>query len=199
MVDYTVNKISIMGKELKLKIPTNEEPNFDLAVVYDLGTESGEFLSCPFPDKRNWTIQDLRGSIKNIENFEAHIVQRRKEMVDNYLVPELQVDNYTLDDHGKKVKTEELDDDDSSDEAQISDNDTSDSDTDSDDIDSDDASQKQKVLAHLENDPKAKTLFQENLADAVEVQQVAPQFVKVTKTGYLPTLLKIGSTFFKSC
>ena len=49
VVDYTVNKISIMGKELKLKIPTNEEPNFDLAVVYDLGTESGRFLSCPFP------------------------------------------------------------------------------------------------------------------------------------------------------
>ena len=134
-------------------------------------------------------------ALLKISRILKHIVQRRKEAVDNYLVPELQVDNYT-DDHGKKVKqknwttmTVPM--------KRIGDNDTSDSDTDSDDIDSDDASQKQ-VLAHLENDPKAKTLFQENLADAVEVQRCT-QFVKVTKTEYLPTLLKIGSTFFKSC
>jgi len=48
--------------------------------------------------------------------------------------------------------------------------------------DSDDASQKQKVLALLENDPNAKKLFQENLAGAVEVEQVAPYFVDSYKT-----------------
>ena len=57
----------------------------------------------PLPDKRNWTYRIFEALLKISENFEAHIVQRRrKEMVDNYLVPELQVDNYTLDDHGKK-------------------------------------------------------------------------------------------------
>ena len=50
------------------------------------------------------------------------------------------------------------------------------------DSDSDDASQKQKVLAFLKNDPNVKKIFQENLAGAVEVEQVAPYFVDSYKT-----------------